>query len=159
MSCPAPEAPPGGALVGAYAGIADRDGLQRCMDLAAQVCERIGAGAEDAYAINLAVEEACINIVAHGYAGTAPGPLELEFRWSQAVRPGRLEIVVSDRAPFFDPSAAPAPDLDADLDERRVGGLGWFLIGTIMERVEHGARPGGGNVLRMVRAIGPKEDA
>jgi len=153
MISPAPD----GLLVGAYAGTADRDALQRCMDLAEQVCERIGAGAEDAYAVNLAVEEACINIVDHGYAGVAPGPIELEFRWSDAVRPGRLEIVVRDRAPLFDPSDAPQPDLDAGVDDRRVGGLGWFLIGTMMEEIEHRARPDGGNVLRMVRSIGPRD--
>jgi anti-sigma regulatory factor (Ser/Thr protein kinase) len=155
MPCPAPE----GTVVGTYAGTADRDGLQHCMDLAEQVCERIGASAEDAYAINLAVEEVCINVADHGYAGAEPGPIELEFRWSDAARPARLEIVVRDRAPFFDPAQAPPPDLDADLDARRVGGLGWFLIGTLMETIEHGARPGGGNELRMVRALGPKEDA
>jgi len=155
VSAPAPE----GVLVGAYAGTADRDGLQRCIDLAEQVCERIGAGPEDAYAVNLAVEEACVNIVEHGYAGAAPGPVELEFRWSDTARPRRLEIIVRDRAPFFDPSDAPGPDLDASLEERRIGGLGWFLIGTMMESVVHGARPDGGNVLRMTRAIGPTDAA
>lgn len=155
MPSPAPD----GELIGAYAGTADRDGLQRCMDLAQQVCERIGAGAEDAYAVNLAVEEVCINVVDHGYAGTEPGPIELEFRWSGATGSGRLEIVVRDRAPLFDPSEAPEPDLDADLDARRVGGLGWFLIETMMEEIEHAARPDGGNVVRMVRAIGPKDAA
>ena len=152
-------AQPEASLAGAYAGTADRDGLQHCMDLAEQVCARIGAGAEDAYAVNLAVEEVCVNIVSHGYRDAAPGPLELEFRWSPADGRGRLEIVVRDRAPLFDPSAAPEPDLDASLDDRRVGGLGWFLIGTMMEEVEHCARPGGGNVVRMVRSIGPKEPA
>jgi serine/threonine-protein kinase RsbW len=155
MPSPAPE----GILAGTFAGTADRDGLQHCMDLAEQVCERIGASAEDAYAVNLAVEEVCINVVDHGYAGSAPGPIELEFRWSDAVRPGRLEIVVRDRAPLFDPSDAPEPDLDAGLDERRVGGLGWFLIGTMMDELEHSPRPGGGNLVRMVKSISPKEAA
>lgn len=150
MPCSAPE----GTLVGAWTGTADRDGLQHCMDLAERVCERIGASTEDAYAINLAVEEVCVNVVDHGYAGGTPGPIELEFRWADAARPGRLEIVVRDRAPYFDPSDAPEPDLDASLDERRVGGLGWFLIGTMMEEVEHTARPDGGNMVRMVRSIG-----
>jgi serine/threonine-protein kinase RsbW len=153
MSSPAPEA----RVVGEYTGTADRDGLQHCMALAEQVCERVGAGAADAYAVSLAVEEVYLNIVDHGYAGAAPGPIELEFRWSDAVQPGRLEITVRDRAPLFDPSNAPEPDLDASLDERRVGGLGWFLIESMMEEVVHSARPGGGNVVRMVRPIGPKE--
>ena len=41
-----------------------------------------------------------------------------------------------DDAPPFDPFVeAPAPDLDADLDARPIGGLGVHLIRSLMDEV------------------------
>jgi serine/threonine-protein kinase RsbW len=106
-----------------------------------------------AYAVNLAVEEVCVNVVNHAYAGGPPGPIELEFRLAREPAPARLSIVVRDRAPFFDPDQAPPPDLDADIDDRRIGGLGWFLVRETMDAVSHAARPDGGNVVTMVKSL------
>ncbi len=140
-------------LVASLDGTANRDWLAQCFELCEQACEQAGATPAQAYAVNLAVEEACTNIVDHAYAGGPPGPIGIEF-WREAGDPARLLIVICDRAPLFDPSQAPEPDLDAGVDERPIGGLGWFLIETMMDGFEHSERPGGGNCLRLFKSIG-----
>jgi serine/threonine-protein kinase RsbW len=145
--------PADATLIASLEGTATREWLARCFELCEQACERAGASAAEAYAVNLAVEEACTNIVDHAYSGGPPGPIDIGF-WKQAGPPERLVVVIRDRAPLFDPSQAPEPDLDASVEERPIGGLGWFLIETMMDSFEHSQRAGGGNCLRLVKTIG-----
>jgi len=112
-------------------------------------CKEAGLDDEARFAVRLAGEEACCNIIDHAYSGVAPGPisLRLECDGAQAV------LVVEDRAPFFSPADAPPPDLSADWESRRVGGLGWHLIHEMMDEVRHEALAGGGNRLVLVKRL------
>lgn len=81
----------------------------------------------------LAVAELVTNIVRHGYGGTS-GELRAELR----VLDGSVEVVIEDRAPFFDPTASAAehdctlpPDGEASL------GLGLGLLHSCANRVTH----------------------
>jgi serine/threonine-protein kinase RsbW len=114
--------------------VADRDGLAQCLQLVESVCTRLALGDEDAQAVRLAVEEACSNVVDHGYADTAPGPLGLRLCLTA---PDLLEAWVDDQAPPFHPDQAPAPDLLSDSDDRPIGGLGWFFIRQVMTEVDY----------------------
>ena len=108
------------------------------------------AGAGDAVwqALRLAVDEACSNVIAHGYRGAAG-----TIRLAVAVADGRAVVTVTDEAPPFDPALVPPPDLDAPWAERRSGGLGWHLIRSVVDEVRH--RPAGarGNVLTLVKRL------
>lgn len=114
--------------------VADRDGLAQCLGLVESVCLRLALAEEDAQAVRLAVEEACSNVVDHGYAATAPGPLALRFRLAA---PDMLEALVDDQAPPFHPDQAPEPDLLSDSDDRPIGGLGWFFIRQVMTEMDY----------------------
>lgn len=105
------------------------------------------------FPLHLAVEEACANVIAHAYAGAAPGPLGLRFE----AAPDRVAVTVSDDAPPFDPADAPPPRLDADAD-RPVGGLGWHFIREMVDEVRHESGPGRGNRLTLVK-LRPPPDA
>jgi anti-sigma regulatory factor (Ser/Thr protein kinase) len=106
-----------------------------------------GLGEEGRFAVRLAVEELCSNVIEHGYGTQAPGELTLRL----AVGPDGLAVTVADRAPLFDPSQAPAPDLSSDWLERRVGGLGVHLVRHVMDELRHEPRPGGGNLVTVVK--------
>jgi serine/threonine-protein kinase RsbW len=95
----------------------------------------------------LALEEACANVIAHGYPPGRPGPIEVEV----LLRAGRVEMTVSDLARAFDPAQAPAPDLTSPWERRRIGGLGLHLIRELMDEVGHESPPGGGNRLTMIK--------
>lgn len=107
------------------------------------------AGADAAWRDDLvmAVDEACQNVIRHGYGGPCDRPLVL-----RADRAGdRLTVRVIDAAPPVDPaSVRPRP-----LDDLRPGGLGTRLMREVLDEVAYETPPaGGGNVLRLSRRLG-----
>lgn len=115
-------------------------GLLARADEAAVAAGLDPAGRHD---VRLAVEELCTNVIKHGYGAGTPGELALRF----SVSAEGLTVVVADRAPLFDPASAPPPDLEADWNERRIGGLGVHMVREVTDRFRHEARPGGGNLV------------
>ncbi len=98
----------------------------------------------------LALEEVFMNVVLHGSpAGTAPR-VEVSLRLSDA----GLTMTVEDDGPRFDPLTVQPPDITANLAERRVGGLGVFLMRQMMDAVSY-QRVGSRNQLRMTKGITP----
>lgn len=120
------------------------------MALTQAVCSGLALSGDDAHAVRLAVEEACANVVHHGYRSRLPGPLGLEFRWTG---PHTLQAHIHDQAPAFHPDWAPAPDVSSDTQDRPVGGLGWMLIRQLMPPVAYTSHPHG-NTLVLQRQVG-----
>ena len=63
----------------------------------------------------------------------------------------RLTVMIRDHGQPFDPDKAPAPNLEADLEERPVGGLGVFLIKRLMDEVRYEMLGEAGNLLTLVK--------
>ncbi len=84
--------------------------------------------------IQLAVEEAVVNIVRHAYPN---GPGEFELRWMPGAGPGRVTIEIEDAGVPFDVRTAAVPNLQAGLDDRKVGGLGVFFITHMVDTVDY----------------------
>ena len=135
---------------------ARREDLASVLAFIDEACGRAGADAAALYATRLAVEEAFLNILTHGYPAGGGGPVEL-FVSSD---PGRILVTISDRAVPFPPESAPKPDLHSDWEERRPGGVGWHLVRSMMDEVHYESTPGRENRLTLVRRIGAtsKED-
>ena len=108
----------------------------------------LGVDAQARADLLLAVDEAVTNVVLHGYGG-GRGPLALCVDRDGA----DLRIVIRDRAPLFDPSEASRPQLDTELADRPIGGMGVFLVRQAADRLEHAQRAGGGNVLTLTRRV------
>ena len=102
----------------------------------------------DAYCFQLAAEEACTNIVRHGWNGTPPAdsPIDLEL----AADASGWTLSICDSGRPFDPAALPPPDLTSDLAKRQPGGLGVHLIRSVMDQVRY-CSTGGRNCLTLVR--------
>lgn len=83
-------------------------------------------------AMQLAAEEAVVNIFKHGYKGSA-GRVTVRC----VMEDNKVELGIQDEAPFFNPLTLPTPDIDAELDERRIGGLGVYLIRSLMDDVRY----------------------
>ena len=110
-----------------------------------------GAGLPDdvAFAVRLAAEEACTNVIRHGYVGGTPGPVAVAIERDAT----RVVVTIEDRGTPFDPADAPPPPLDAPADERPLGGLGWHLIRQVMDEVHHAHDARAGNRLTLVKYI------
>jgi serine/threonine-protein kinase RsbW len=108
-------------------------------------CVRAGVSPDRQGALVLAVDEACTNIIEHGYAGRDPGQISISL---DAEEDGvRVRIADSGRA--FDPASAEAPDLAAGWEERPIGGLGWHLIRQTVDEVRYRSDETG-NVLTLI---------
>jgi len=90
---------------------------------------------EDAvYHCQLAVDEACTNIVEHSYRRDgAEYPIEVVCRFEGA----RFYITVIDDGPAFDPLARLDPDPAATLDAREPGGWGIYFIKQVMDEITY----------------------
>lgn len=110
----------------------------------------LGVGPDVVSDLVLAVDEAVTNIIVHGYGGQpdTPGNVELELTREEA------DVVVSirDKAPAFDPTRVPAPNLVQPLEKRSPGGLGIYLIRQYMDEVSYRTTPDGSNELILKKA-------
>ena len=96
----------------------------------------------------LALEEIFMNVVMHGSpAGRGP-----RVEVSLALCDGSLTLMIEDDGPSFDPLSLAAPDVTASLEERRVGGLGVYLVRQMMDAVSY-QRLGGRNQLSMTKRV------
>jgi len=128
---------------------AEREHLLDLVEFARRQCEAAGAPPAVCDAVRHAVEEACANVIEHGYPPGARGAIRI----SVALDAQQATITIADDAPAFDPTTVPAPDLSSDWRERRIGGLGWHLIRSMMDEVRHAPGPTGGNVLTLIKRL------
>jgi anti-sigma regulatory factor (Ser/Thr protein kinase) len=98
-----------------------------------------------------AVDEVATNIIRHGYRG-GPGWIDV----TAELIGDDIVITVEDEAPAFDPTTVVPPDLSVHPGQRRPGGMGIHLIRHAVDRFEHRPRPGGGNILTLVRSRVPR---
>jgi anti-sigma regulatory factor (Ser/Thr protein kinase) len=94
----------------------------------------------------LAVDEACTNIIEHAYGGEGRGSIDIACEPGQ----GELTITIEDHGRPFDPASVSAPELNSSLDDLQVGGLGLYFIRRVMDAVEF-SYENGGNKLVLVK--------
>jgi len=129
------------------------DSLAPISEFVTHAAKVVGLDAKAVYAVQMAVDEAVTNIIEHAYGGEGRGTIECTCHLAG----DGLTVTLRDHGRPFDPVSVPTPDLDADLESRRVGGLGLYFIRQLMDEVRFDFLPGSGNVLTMVklREAGP----
>lgn len=100
------------------------DGITALVDELEAFAEGIGLAPRAAGRLVVVVEELAANVAMHA-AGAS------YLRVSARHEGGALRLVLEDDGPAFDPLSADAPDLDAALEEREVGGLGVHFARTM----------------------------
>jgi serine/threonine-protein kinase RsbW len=128
---------------------ARRECLAELLAFIDRACARAVLDPSVAFDVRLATEEAVMNVIEHGYAGTTPGPITLRFRRE----PRQIVITVEDDAPHFDPSTIRPTDPDAPVERRSVGGLGWHFVTQLMDQTHHEPRHPHGNRLTLVKRL------
>jgi serine/threonine-protein kinase RsbW len=127
---------------------ARRQNLPVIRDFVEQNAALLGADLDVIFKIAAAVDEAATNIIVHAY-GDRGGPLLIELeRDGDAVR-----VHLRDSAPAFDPRTIPVPDLTLPLEERPLGGMGFYLIRQYVDKIEYAVPPNGGNELTLVKSL------
>jgi serine/threonine-protein kinase RsbW len=113
----------------------------------AAAAEHAGFDDYTVYQVQLAVDEACSNIIQHAYGGEGTGVIECTYR----IRDEEFVVILRDYGQPFDPEAVPEPNLSSNIEDRTGGGLGLYLIRKIMDEVNFDFESEAGNVLTMVK--------
>jgi serine/threonine-protein kinase RsbW len=112
---------------------AKMDSLRPFMESAAACAREQGFSQNRINDIELAVEEVLVNIFNYAYP-EGGGDVEMIC---QLDAPGRLVLQVADRGIAFDMLAYDDPDTTAEIENRRIGGLGIFFVKQLMDDVRY----------------------
>lgn len=99
--------------------------------------------------IILAVDEACTNIIKHAYKSFPEGELIIKTKSTLS----RFIISITDFGNTFEPDSVPEPDLQKYYRQKRVGGLGMYLMKTLMDDVKYVSIPGKHNEVLLSKNI------
>ncbi|MFW5837609.1 MAG: ATP-binding protein [Desulfovibrionaceae bacterium] len=123
------------------------DNLPRPMGFVAEQARRLGAPWEKIGEIELVAEEALVNVISYAYPdGT--GSVRVAVRRED----GRLVFEIRDQGQPFDVTKKADPDLNAEMEDRPVGGLGIYFMKKIMNDVAY-RREGVDNVLTLTLGL------
>lgn len=98
-----------------------------------ECCARYDIPGEVVLDLKLAVDEACANIIEHGYRGMDPGSIILSF-W---IEPDRIVVQITDFGQVFEPVEGLKPDVEAALKNDEMGGIGLYLIYQTMDNIDY----------------------
>ena len=98
------------------------------------------------FALETAVDEASTNVVKHTYGGKGGF-----YQISCALTDADIVITIRDHGDKFDPGSVPLPEVDSQLEDRKVGGLGIYMMRKMMDRVDYSFIDGEGNRLELVK--------
>ncbi len=83
--------------------------------------------------IILAVDEACTNIIKHAYKYSPNGNIIISIKFADP----KFEISITDEGNHFNPASIPEPDIKEFYKQKKVGGLGMYLIKKLMDEVQY----------------------
>lgn len=132
-----------------WAEPADLAGIRRFVE---ETGNDLGLDEASIYALQLAVDEACTNVIRHAY-DDGRGRIEIQIDTAG----DWVEVVIRDWGEPFDPESVPIPDLDVPLEKRPLGGIGLFLMHQMMDRVEFQFSEADGNTLTMAKRLHRRE--
>jgi serine/threonine-protein kinase RsbW len=118
-------------------------------DFVTRIGEQAGLDAADVAKLELAVDEACANVIEHAYGNDTSKQVMIRATFDEEA----LQIHVVDTGRGFDPSGVDPEELRELVQKRRTGGLGLRLIKTLMDEVHYDIEPGRKNELRMVKKL------
>lgn len=112
---------------------AEFESLGILRDFIAQACRESGIPDQASFELQLCMDEACTNIIEHGYAGMNPGSIIFEMEITQDA----AAMFITDFGYAFEPQPVQRPDLAGALEGEPVRGFGLFFIYSIMDSVDY----------------------
>ncbi len=130
--------------------------LSQIRRLIADLARQVGFSDEEIAKIEMAVDEACSNVLEHAYAPNKQwcwqhrGP---ELRLAIRIQDSRLIIELNDHGQRFDFANYRPADLEDSLRQMRPGGYGIVIMRRFMDEVQYSSSDETGNTLRLVKYL------
>jgi sigma-B regulation protein RsbU (phosphoserine phosphatase) len=112
------------------------------------VCEELEFDMEETMSMNLALEEAVVNVMNYAYPSGTVGQVQIVAEANDQ----RLKFTIIDSGSPFDPTAKEDVDTTLSAEDRPVGGLGIFLVRQLMDSINY-ERIDGQNVLTLRKKL------
>ena len=112
------------------------------------ICEQAGLDMGITMNVNLAMEEAVVNVMNYAYPLGTQGKIVIEAMADDQ----RVKFVIVDQGAPFDPTTKEDVDTTLSIDDRPTGGLGIHLIRQIMDTINY-ERKGKNNVLTLCKKL------
>lgn len=125
------------------------ENLSAIRDFIASAARAVEINEDTVENIMLAVDEACSNIIKHAYKSDPEGEIKIELDFSD----GKFTVTIQDKGISFEPDLIPEPDLQKYYRQRRVGGLGMYLMKSLMDDVQYISVPGKYNRVLLTKNI------
>ena len=115
-----------------------------------EVCEAVGFDAALTMKMNLAIEEAVVNVMEYAYPRGTHGDITVEAQANDV----RLKFTIIDSGTHFDPTAQADVDTTLSAEDRPIGGLGIHIVRQYMDSINY-ERISGHNVLTLRKKLLP----
>jgi serine/threonine-protein kinase RsbW len=125
------------------------DNIGELRDFVEAAAVQAGLDHEYAFAFKLAVEEVCMNIIQYGYEGREPGLINLAFESNK----NKATLTIQDDGIHFSPEMVDKPDIESDLEDRQIGGLGIYFVNELMDHVTYNKDENNENVLVLEKEL------
>ena len=109
--------------------------------------ESRSVGMKHVMALSLALEEAFVNIAHYAYEGR-PGKVDIGLCFEG----NDVSITLKDQGMAFDPLSMADPDINAGVEERKIGGLGIYMIKQSTDSCAY-ERVNGYNILTLMKKL------
>ena len=123
---------------------ASRENFEKVLAFVDERLEELGCTPKAQMQIDIALEEIYVNVSSYAYPdGVNPFKGgEVTIRVEDTEDPKSVAITLTDRGIPFDPLAKEDPDITLSAEERRVGGLGIFMVKKSMDLMKYEYKDG-----------------
>lgn len=97
------------------------------------LAEEAGLAPDKTFQLNLALEEAVVNVINYAYPGQEGMPVTLDCE----ILDDKLSFVLDDSGVPFDPTKNEDPDITLSAEDRPIGGLGIMLVRQFMQDISY----------------------
>ena len=132
-----------------YQVVAKLELIEEMIDPIISSLEEIKADHKKVYQVNLALEEILVNIAKYAYAPNE-GLIDISYEISDDSK--QLKVIIRDKGKAFNPLEKEEPDFDSSVENRKIGGLGIYIVRNIMDDVKY-ERINDENVLEIIKNL------
>lgn len=117
---------------------AELKNLSHFRNFVAESCRLFQVEEEITESMKMAADEICSNVILHGYQGLPAGDLTVTVEYHES----EVRIVTEDAGHPFHPEVTSGPDLGNDINKRKIGGLGIYMVKELMDEIVHERKSG-----------------
>ena len=125
------------------------ENLKMIREFVLKIAAKTGFNEETQEQIALAVDEACTNVIKHAHHHDARRLMDIQIQTDI----NKMKIIITDKGRGFDITKLKDPDVEKYIKESRHGGLGIYLIKTLMDEVDYEFKPGVKNQVQLTKYL------